>query len=204
MSVASPADAEEVCSIPAGILAWNKAEPRRKVTAVSEVFGIRYSGNNGCYCLGTDSFNLRNTLAGLTGFEYRIDTPVESGDAFVELTQLIHQIGQHLTRERRQIVRRVRDDGRNLPTSERNRSREYDAAFGENAAHLTHKSSSIANEATTSTVKALHILLFGTKRIDGRCRASQTASASLPSVLLPLTNGFANCGLMSFTVWPWC
>ncbi|WP_334022203.1 hypothetical protein, partial [Burkholderia orbicola] len=43
MSVASPADAEEVCSIPAGILAWNKAEPRRKVTAVSEVFGILLS-----------------------------------------------------------------------------------------------------------------------------------------------------------------
>ena len=99
MSVASLANAEEVRSVPAGTLARNKAEPGRKVTAVSEVFGIRYGGNDGCRCLGTDAFNLRKALAGLTGFEHRIDTPVESGDAFVELTQLIHQIGKHFTRE---------------------------------------------------------------------------------------------------------
>lgn len=132
MSVASLADAEEVRSVPAGTLAGNEAEPGRKVMAVSEVFGIGHCGKDGCRCLGTDSFNLRNALAGLTGFEYRIATPVEPGDVFVELTQLVHQIGEHLTCERRQSVRHVGDDGGILPAGTCNRLREYDAPFGKN------------------------------------------------------------------------
>lgn len=174
MSVASLADAEQVRSVSTGTLTRNKAEPGRKVTAVSKVFGIGHGGNDGCRCLWADSFDLRKALASLTCFEHRIDTPVEPGDAFVELAQLIHQIGEHLTRERRQSVRRVGEDRGNLPTRTRNRLREYDAPFGENAAHLTHKASSIANEAATSTVKALHILLFdGLDRHEAHRRSLQ-------------------------------
>jgi hypothetical protein len=160
MPVSSLADAEQVRSVPAGTLAGNKAEPGRKMAAILEVFGIGYRRDNRRRCLGADSFNLRTALADLTGFEHRIDTSVESSDAFVDLTQLIHQISKHLTRDWRQGVRDVGDDGRNLSMCARNRLREYDAAFGENAPHLTHKSSSIADEPTASTVQALHILLF--------------------------------------------
>jgi hypothetical protein len=45
-------------------------------------------------------------------------------------------------------------------------------------------------------------VLSGTKRMLGRCTASQIASASLPSFLLPRTKGFTNCGLMIRTTCP--
>ncbi|KGD05928.1 hypothetical protein DO71_6427 [Burkholderia pseudomallei] len=134
------------------------------MSAVPEVFWVRNCSNDGGSRLGANPFNLRDALTGFTGLEHQIDTSVEACDTPVQLTQLIHQIGEHLARERRQGIRGVGDDDRNLPTRTGNRLREHDASLSENAPHLTHKSCPVADKATTGTMKALHILLLN--RLD--------------------------------------
>ena len=113
---------------------------------------------------------------------------------------------RHTSRQRVEVRLRILQDFRQLPAQVAQPPGDDQAVFAQQTPGLIGHRRALFDQVLTDALQHLNVLLLGTlqgqKCMLGRPTASQMASASFASFLLPFTYGLTNCGAIKRTSCP--
>jgi len=128
MLVSAFADAHQDRSIPAGMLAWDQAEPGRHMASVFEVAAITDRSDDGGGCLRPDAADTTNPLACIVRATDLVDPTVKFPDKLINPGHQAQQVEQYLTAEVCEVIASVFEDLRNHASRFGDRPTEGDAS----------------------------------------------------------------------------
>lgn len=87
-----------------------------------------------------------NALASLVALEDCIDMAIKPLDALIKCPELVHELSEHRSQDRRQWVVQILRDRRNLSAHSSQGFGEHDAALGQDASDLTDQPRTFADQ----------------------------------------------------------
>lgn len=104
------ADPEQMATVSTGTVPRYEAEPGGQMTAILELLGIPYGGDQGRGGFGADPFHLRDPLTGLAVLKHARDSVVKVGDAEINFPPELIEIRQRFSEKRCQAIIGIRQD----------------------------------------------------------------------------------------------
>lgn len=101
------ANPKQMTTISTGAVPGDQAEPSGQMTAIVELPGIAYGGDQGGGGFGSHPFHLGDPLTGLALLKHLGDSPVKIRDSDVNFTPELVEIGQGFPEGRCETVVRI-------------------------------------------------------------------------------------------------
>jgi len=141
------------------MLAWNETNPSGETPPVLELRAVADGGDDCGGGLRSNSFDFRNSLAGLALPKYPLDLLIKRSNPTIKVTKKIVELAKRFSCHRRQLVLQIRKDLRNRPARAGNALGDGEAAIEQEATDLTNDGSAMIDHSLSRPMQRLDVLL---------------------------------------------